>query len=379
MLLKNVEILVFNLTNDDFELIGEVNEFTSLIWPDNFNGYTTFELNAPITPENKFLFKKNNVIWCGGDNAAVIEIVEVDKNDSGEKKFKVKGRTLEMLLTTRIVWGTYNATNKHSSTIMYEMVDKHCVNPSQSNRKIPFLECASDEQLGKIISYQKTGGEVYDAIQSVASDSDLGFCVLFKPKEKKLIFKIIQGTDRTNVQNDNFVIFSTDLEDILSSSYYSNNQDLKTTAYVAGEDKGADRKYIVSGDNASPGFLRREVYVDAREIQSTIKDENENETTLNLDEYNDLLNDKGNEKLAECVVTESFEAKIRIAGDIQYRYGVDYFLGDKVIVQDVELGIQAIAIVSEACENFDDEYELIVTFGYSYPTIIQKIKRQFIT
>lgn len=382
MLLKNVEIQVFRLDDDKFEPIGGINEFTSLIWPDKFNGYTTFELNAPITPENKNLIKTDNVLWCGGDVAAKIEIITFDKNDKGEKVFKVKGRTLEQILTTRIIWGTYNCVNKYSSAAMYEIVQNQCVNPSDSYRKIPFLECAKDEQLGKIVSLQKTGGEVYDAIESIAKDSDLGFDILFKPKEKKLIFKVIEGVDRTITQQINedskFVFFSTELEDILSSSYYTNNQDVKTLAYVAGEGEGIDRKHIVSGNSASKGFSRKEMYIDARDVQSKISNDDGSTTTMNVDEYNDLLNDRGMEKLATCEVIETFEAKMRVVGEIQYVYGIDYFKGDKVIVQDDELGVQVVAKITEVTENYDDEYELELTFGYSYPTLIQKVKQRIV-
>lgn len=381
MLLKNVEIQIFQVNNDIFEPIGGISKYTSLIWPDKFNGYTTFELNAPNTPENKELLKKNNIIWCGGDNAAKIEIINFDTNDEGEKVFKVKGRTLEQILTTRIIWGTYNCVGKHSSTAMYEIVKNQCVSPSDSYRKIPFLECADDEQLGKIISFQKTGGEVYDAIESIAKDSDLGFDVLFRPKEKKLIFKVTEGIDRTiryTDDNTKLVIFSTELEDILSSSYYTNNQDIKTLAYVAGEGEGTERKYIISGNNASYGFERQELYVDARDIQSEILNNDGSTTVITNDEYNDLLNDRGAEKLAVCDLIESFEASMRVVGNIQYTYGVDYFKGDKVIIEDNELGIQVIAKITEVIENYDDEYELELTFGYSYPTLIQKVRQRVI-
>jgi hypothetical protein len=382
MLLKNVEVQVFKIDNDTFEPIGGINHLTSLIWPDKFNGYATFELNAPVTPENKLLLKKDNILWCGGDNAAKIEIISFDTNENGEKVFKVKGRTLEQILTTRIIWGTYNCTSKHSSTAMYEIVNSQCVNPSDSLRKIPFLECAEDEQLGKVVSFQKTGGEVYDAIESIAKDADLGFDILFKPKEKKLIFKVVQGKDRTIFplidDGANFVIFSTEFNDILSSSYYTNNQDVKTLAYVAGEGEGSERNHIVSGNAASTGFARKELYVDARDVQSEIKNEDGSSTTINRDDYNDLLNDRGIEKLAACSLIETFEAKMRVVGNIQYIYGIDYFKGDKVIVQDEELGIQIIATITEVYENFDDEYELEIVFGYSYPTLIQKIKQRII-
>ena len=380
MLLKDIEIHVYKLDNDTFDALGQINQFTSLIWPDRFNGYTSFELNMPLTDENKTLIKKGHIIWCGGDNAAMIEIIQSDTDDNGQKTYKVKGRTLEMLLTTRIIWGTYLCQGKHSSTAMYEIVDTQCVNPTQTNRKIPFLECAEDEQLGRLISFQKTGGEVYDSLVNIATEAELGFNILFRPREKKLIFEVDEGVDRTLALQSNsgspLVVFSTDLEDILSSSYYTNDQDTKSTAYVAGEGEGADRKFIISGDNASPGFLRRELYVDARDLQSEVFNEDGTTTTINEDDYRDMLNDRGKEKLAEHVVTESFEAKMRVIGDIQYHYGIDYFKGDKVLVQDIELGIQVIATISEVSENYDDEYELMITFGYEYPTLIQKIKKQ---
>ena len=117
MLLKNVEIYVYKIDNDTFDAIGQINEFTSLMWPDNFIGHATFELNAPLTQENKNLIKKGNVVWWGGDNAAIIEIIESETDEDGQKALKVKGRTLEMLLTTRIISGTYAGSNKYSSTV----------------------------------------------------------------------------------------------------------------------------------------------------------------------------------------------------------------------------------------------------------------------
>ena len=381
MLLKNIDIYVYKLDDSGtFDSLGEINKFTSLMWPDKFNGYSTFELNVPLTPENRSLIKKGNILWCGGENACIIEIIQSNMDENGQKTYKVRGRSLEMLLTTRIVWGTYNCVNKYSSTAMYEIVNENCINPSNSVRKIPFLECAEDEKLGKITSFQKTGGEVYTALQNIAADVDLGFDIIFKPREKKLLFKVTEGVDRSTASasddGSKLVIFSTDLDDILSSSYYTNNQDVKTLAYVAGEGEGAERKHLTSGDNASSGFLRRELYVDARDLRTEILSKDNTVITITDDEYIELLNERGNEKLAERIEVETFEAKMRVTGEIQYVYGVDYFKGDKVIIQDTELGIQVIAKVTEVSQNYDDEYELVITFGYEYPTLIQKVKRQ---
>lgn len=375
---KQIQILVFKLDNaGTFDNIGEVNHFDNLIWPDKFNGYAQFELWAPITDENAEYFKKGNILWCGGDNAAVVEIVKSNVDDKGAKTYNVKGRTLEMLMTTRIICGSYNAINKQASTAMYEIVNKNCVNPADIKRKIPFLECASDESFGGAITYQKTGGEVYDSLLSIASNADIGFSILFRPKEKKLIFKVIQGTDRTINQNINDPVeFSTDLEDILSSSYYSNDQDVKSVALVMGEGEGDGRKKQISGDNTASGLLRRELYVDARDLQSESIDESGTSTSLTPDEYKQALIQRGNEKLAECQITETFEAQIRVFGEVQYEFGVDYQKGDKVTVRDKQLNVVVSARITEVEEAFSDEYVLTLTFGYSYPTILQKVKQQ---
>ena len=377
LLEKQIQILVFEVNDTTFDSIGEVNQYESLIWPDKFNGFGIFELWAPITDENSQYFKKGNILWCGGDNAAVVEIVKSEIDENGTKTYNVKGRTLEMLLTTRIIWGTYNAVNKDASTAMYEIVNQNCINPSNANRKIPYLKLAEDLKFGGKITYQKTGGEVYDSLSTIASTYDLGFSVLFKPKTKELIFEVVEGVDRTVEQSTNDPVeFSTELEDLLSSSYYTNDQDVKNVAFVQGEGSGSSRKSVTSGEADSKGFGRRELYVDARDLQSTSVDENGEEQNLSPTEYTQVLTQRGDDKLSECKTTETFEAQIRVFGDVQYEFGVDYKKGDKVTVRDDQLNVVVSARITEVQEEFDDEYALVLTFGYSYPTIMQKVKQQ---
>lgn len=377
LLEKQIQILVFEVNDTTFDSIGEVNQYESLIWPDKFNGYASFELWAPITEENSEYFKKGNILWCGGDNAAVIEIVKSEIDENGTKTYNVKGRTLEMLLTTRIIWGTYNAVNKDTSTAMYEIVNQNCINPSNANRKIPYLKLAEDLKFGGKITYQKTGGEVYDSLSTIASTYDLGFSVLFRPKTKELIFEVLEGVDRTVEQSVNDPVeFSTELEDLLSSSYYTNDQDIKNVAFVQGEESGSSRKSVTSGEANSKGFGRRELYVDARDLQSASVDENGEEQNLSPTEYTQALTQRGNDKLSECKTTETFEAQIRVFGDVQYEFGKDYQKGDKVTVRDRQLNVVVSARITEVEEDFDDEYALALTFGYSYPTIMQKVKQQ---
>ena len=105
-------------------------------------------------------------------------------------------------------------------------------------------------------------------------------------------------------------------------------------------------------------------------------DEDGSEVVLTDSEYNKVLTQRGDDKLAENKTTETFEAQIRVFGDVQYEFGVDYQKGDKVTVRDNQLNVVVSARITEVEEDFDDEYALVLTFGYSYPTIMQKVKQQ---
>lgn len=378
---KRLEIIVFKIDNSTFEPIGQLDEYTSLIWPDAFLGHAMFQLWAPITENNAELLRPDNVIWCKGDNAAVIKIVKETIGDDGEKEFTVKGYTLEFFLSDIVIPGLYNKTGTNRiSTIMYDMVNKFAINPTNTKCKIPYLVNAIDISVGKQVGgYQKTGGSIYDALYDMAQESGIGFGVIFNPYDKKLVFKVTEGVDRTQEQQTNDpVVFSTELEDILSSEYYLNIEDVKNVAIVQGEENNGARTTVYVGDIALSGFNRKELYVDARDLQSTITDDSGNTQTLTAAEYNAVLTQRGQEKLAEHRKIETFEAKIKQFGNVQYEFGVDYKNGDKVTVIDTRLGLSVSAQITSVEEEYSDKYELILTFGYSYPTLLQRAKRKIV-
>lgn len=378
LLTDGTRLIVFNVATDGtFENIGEVNQYESMIWGTTYVGCANFELWAPLTEENAALLREGNVLWRGGNDAAIIEIVKQSVDDDGALKLDIKGRTLESLLRRRIVWGTYNSVStKAASTIMHEIVKQHCIEPADPKRKIPFLVASDDVGLGKAMAKQQTGGEVYDALVEIADDAGLGFDVTFDPRNKKMEFVVTNGVDRTMSRGgDGMVVLSTDLDDIIGSEYYANSQDQKGVALVEGEGDGQDRKFRTVGASSSAGFERREMFVDARDIISNTVDENGDPITLTESEYNEALDQRGGERLAEYKRAETFTATVRSVGATQYRFGVDYNKGDVVTVIDKRLNIQVDARVVGAEESIDEQYELSVTFGFEYPTIAKKIYR----
>lgn len=374
MILTAPELWVFVVNDSEFTAVGSITQYTSLTWPDKYNGYDSFELYAPITDKNRELLKKENMLWVKGKKAVRIEIIECEFDEEGERTYLVKGRTIESILESRIVWNSYSCTNKYTSTAMYDLVKENCVNPILSYRKIPYLYCAEDTYIGKKIEYQETGGTVYESLVDLSQEEEIGFTIDFLPEEKKLIFRVYQGADFSDPSNSNCILLSTSMEDILSSDYYLNIQAERNVALVTGEGTGADRKRISVGDSSSAGFLRKELYVDARDLQSTIYKDDGTEETLTESEYLSSLTTRGLTDLSKCAVTQTFEAQIRTLNG-QYEFGVDYNNGDKILMQDTVLGLQVAGRITNVVYTYGKTNRLTLTFGYSQPSFIERLKQ----
>ena len=383
---EDLRVLVYEMKNDTFENIGELNQIESLMWPEQYAGYASFKLTAPITEENTMYLKEKRVLWkVGGTSAAVIEIINSSTDEDGQQIYEIKGRTLECLLAKRIVWNTYFTNSSTVPKIIEDLVRINCVSPSESSRKIPYLtiEPYIDSDADTKITYQKTGGTVYDAVSELAQDSNLGFEIQFVADLEALIFRVYKGTDRTiNQSKVDAVIFSSDTDDILSSSYNKNISDYKNVALIAGEGEGSSRIYMdivhsildPSGKYVLPeGFDRDELFVDARDLQSTYTDDSGEKVTLSSKEYLDTLSQRGEERLSENSTVENFECNLRTAG-VQFEYGKDYFLGDIVTVIDTVLGVTVDAHITAVEDDYSDTHQKIFTFGYGYPSLLQKIK-----
>lgn len=377
MLLGDYEnLMVFSINNSEIVLLGQINQLNQVSWQKQFVDAGEFEITVPVTEENKTLLKKERIIWPGKESAGIIEIVDIEKSEDGERIFTVKGRTLESILERRIINKTLMFKNEHISTILYDIVNTMCINPENEDRIIPFLECAIDEWLGPVVTMQKTGDNVLYTLNEICLRvEDIGFEIQFNPSQSKLIFKVYQASDRTvNQQTNPPVLFSDDTEDILADAYYENMQGMKNIAYVFGEGSGGDRVVVEEGEASSSGFDRFELYVDARDLQQNSDPDN----PLSDEEYEEVLRSRGSENLGDARLVQTYEGTLRLADNPQYVYGVDYNLGDKVTVEDEEIGVTVDATVSGITEVVSDTYTAQALFGFGIPKLSRKIKKSLI-
>lgn len=378
---RELNVYVFQVDNTTFEQVGEVNKIKSLVWQTPYNDYGEFQLTVPLDEENRNLLKEGRVLWTGEEVAATIEYIQNDVDDDGLQTMKIKGHTLEKLLEDRVINGTYSVTNGTVSGAISSLVYTMFCDPPDGNqdRVLPWLKVIVDESVvPDALSMQKTGDSVYDYIMDLTETYEFGFRIVFDPIDKMLIFKVIKGVDRSIDQSENDpVLLSTDMEDIIESTYTLNTSEWKNVAYVYGEDSGSNRKLQMAGDTSLSGFNRKELYVDARSIQSEVRDDVTGETTtLTPEEYAAQLKSKGDEELADNAREETFEASVRVFGNTQFEFMTDYFVGDKITVADERLGVQSSMQIVLAEETKDDEYSLDLTVGFNQPTMYKVMRRR---
>jgi hypothetical protein len=352
--------------------LGVIDVVTGLTWLEKFSDAGNFELWCPLNDQNAELLKEDNLLWIGGESAGVVEFKELTNDGEGTKTIHIQGRLAESYLDYRTIYPTVIMTGKISD-ILRKHVNDNLISPTDITRKIPLIELASDQvAYGQSVSYQKTGDTVLLESSKLCEANSLGFRLQFFPRQTKFVFRVYQGTDRTLDQSEvNPVLFSSDLDDILESSYSHNKSELRNFAYVAGEDSGTSRKIQTVG--STTGLSRRELFVDARDLQS----EKTDGIAIPETEYNSMLVERGKTSLEDYKDIESFSATLRTFGVTGYVYGVDFFLGDKVTVYDGRLKVRTNAVITGVMKTFDGDGErLDITFGYEQPTLANKLKRR---
>ena len=265
---KDITISIFELNNEVFQVIGQVNQFTSLRWIEEYSDAGSFKLWAPIIDENAELFKIDRVVWIEGETTAgIIESIEETVATDNQRVFEVTGRMLVSILDRRIIWSTYNVYNKYIYNILNDIVYQNCIDVQIGNRVIPFLELGnvSGGPWGKA-TIQRTGDEILYTLQEVSEVQESGFNIGFAPNENKLYFNLYMGENHA-IGSPHPVVLSSSMEDILESTYYVNKRDYKNIALVAGEGEGEERERTTTGDETVSGYDRRELYVDARDLQ----------------------------------------------------------------------------------------------------------------
>jgi len=361
-----MELYVFDR---ELNFLGILEGFFSLRWIRRYHKCGEFELHCGLTAQNLALLQRGNVIWKNDDlEAGYIEYRNIGQDSQGNEKLAVKGSFLTGYLGRRIVWGT-ERINGTAEVVMRTLVDDHAISPSNPDRVIPLLELGELKGIGQSINKQTSYANLLESIAGVSTSSGLGYRTILDLANKKLVFDIYEGLDRTAGQSINApAIFSQEFENILEQEYTDSLNNYRNVVLVGGVGEGAERKLAVVG--AGAGLDRFEIFADRRDLSN----EDENGDPISDAEYLPLLEQVGQEVLAENTEIQTFDSKINLRSNLVYKR--DFDLGDIVTCTAKKWGVTVDTRITEIEEVYEESgFDINVIFGNSIPTLIDKIKQ----
>lgn len=377
--------MVLKIFDTSFNLIGVVDAFNSLRWTRKFYSGGEWEIEVPLNAENIKLFKRENIIYKGDDDAGYIETVEIFLDQNGLELINAKGKFITNYTQRRITWG-YDSLDGTVEDCMRSLVNSNCIS-CPTERKINYLELGTKANITTTCKKSISFENLFESLEYLSKSYDVGFKIKYDPRNKKLVFISYQGKNRTVNQSILApVIFSRDFENILEQNYFDSLNNYKNVCLVAGTGEGSARKRTTVG--FATGLNRYELYADAKDISDKktvseptdkVDDEGntiykDTEVAMTDIEYIPLLKQRGTEKLSECIEINTFDSTINALSN-SMKYKVDFDLGDKVTVIDRSWGITVDTLITEIEEVYEQSgLKVNVIFGNNIPTIIDKIK-----
>lgn len=368
---------IYIMDPETLDRLAIINDYSARNWNRVWGEDGNFTIWAPLTEENEEFFVAENLVWPDDqENVGVIETIHKYTDEYSKlAQVEISGRFIaSSYLSRRIVWGNM-LLRTGPARVIRSLITTHGINPTDSNRsfgsKLGTTMSIVNIPTQDSITYCNSYGNLWEEVKNLALI--FGFHVEFRYRStsdtQTLSGAIIGGYDRTST-----VILSTDLGFLTDSDYLWNSTDYCNTALIAGEGEGADRITAAIIPASATQRQRRELYVDARDLQ---KNSASTENPMSDEEYNAALLQRGDKKLLDHPLYESYECSLQLTGEEGYVFGKDYNLGDIITLTDNILKVQVQARVKEHLISDDKDGRIdTLVFGLSVPTITSLVKRR---
>lgn len=348
--------------NKEFEVCKLVDSFKNFAWTRRYFEPGCFSIEV-LLEEYRDIKNNGGKYLCCKDfrETAILETLEFNSTAQSTTVI-LTGRFLEQILADRVIKQTWNCTGTREE-IARKLVYDYCIN-CQRPLFEGKLQLGELKGLGEKIIYQNTGADIKTALYELLKPEGLSFSIDYDYLNDNLIFNVWSGKDRTeNQELNSWATFCKNYENIQNDNYSSDNSQFKNFAYVAGQGIG-DKRIVVEVNKIASGEDRKELYVDARDLQ---QDEN-----MSDEKYKELLYQRGLEKLEDCKKVELTEFEIDPEANLEL--GKDYDLGDVVMYKSEELDLYIENRIIEVSKVFDGVNEKIeISFGDDYN--IKKLER----
>ena len=355
----------------NFDTLGSIPLFRTLIWIRRYEKAGCFELYSSkdyfdLLNTGRYLYRND------ADELGMITEVNYTQDENGGREAYAKGYFAEFLLGDRVIHPTA-ILNGNIEDEMRKLVTAYAINPSDAKRAVKHLRLGKIFGVDKTLDAQITGDNLSEKLYDIGNAFEVSHRIRYDFQTNDLAFEVWQGKDRRDSQTENsWAIFSNSFYNIRNVVYNRNDISYKNFAYVAGAGEGAARIVVEVDARADPDEERKEIYVDARDLQQ----QDGNGNVIPLDTYKAQLVQRGKEKLAEYRKVETVESSVDYLANLVYK--TDFDLGDLCTYVNTEINVMTDKRITEIMETYEGgATEITVTFGTDeVSTVHQLIRRE---
>ena len=297
--------------------IGQIEVWVSLYWDEPYNTLTESTLEVRPTAENLELLREGR--WLKRSDSSVPMRICHRSNENEDANLVCTLFPATWIFSKRV--STATVKNENAEAAMRRLVT--------AMEPWPKLELGALVGFDTIFTTQTSGGSLLEYFTTLGAACDLGFRIVLSGKnaDKKFLFEVYRPTADPNNR------FSSKWGNLTGAFWAFGDNDYANVAIVQGAGEGASRATVTVGLTDATGADRRELYVDARDLQP---DEENGETNTSA-EYLQRLMARGTNKLLEQLRTGSIEITLE----------ADLAPGDVAFCTIPELGYKATVRVAD--------------------------------
>ena len=372
---------MIDVFDKNLKKINTIRKYTLAQYVDKFREIGTFKILAQFVDENLYLLSDEQFyILFDGRIFGRVDKVLKDSDSEYDKTIEITGQLAPIFFTQRVNYKTITykgTTAKYIGALISHNIPTDKTDPRYLKINVLYDNESYLDANCRKIERTKTGGYMWDEMQLALEQDNLG--IFFEPDFTTIgqtisdddgvqidTWKLVisAGTDRTrgNDKGNTPVIFSQNISNIQRSTYALQSEDYCNSAVVAAEGEGDARKWFTFDINtkekkfeAAHGFGLRELYIDARDVQSKDSDGN---TTMTDAEYEQALHNRADSKAVDAMLAKAYSSTV-ITNDEKYVYNRDYYKGDIVTVVDNELAIMLDAQITSVTKTYQGVKEII--------------------
>lgn len=363
-----MEIIVLN---DNFEVIAEIDTFSSLIWCERLYNVGALDLEINASEKNLNIFQIGYFIYRKDtNNVCRINSRELQTKENEDDTLIIGAVDLKSIAEQITIQGELDITEE---TNVEEWIRSAMQVFTSSDSDVLPKSLYPNFTIDNFVLKQKKGFEdkafLFEEKDKKLSEHIIYLCGLFDIgwkityENNELCFDLYKGVNRTVYQSENNRIMFSTLYENLQSTKFSQSMDKMANVAVVLHNNASivgDNGIVFAYDSKDEpkGLNRFDLIVDGTKIELK-----ENPSADDIITYTEKLRALGLTKLKEHQMTQQFESVVTFN---QYKYREDYNIGDIVTVEN-EYGISINAKITEVVETWDET-------GYSVEPIFEYVK-----